>query len=126
MGSMIVFVLICGIVGIVIVTAILVYRDAKKVGFESPGLWAFITIMGNGLGLLVYFAVRSQKVSENRRVQAQQYYVYTSSNYGDYRTPQSMNAINEDSRFCFNCGKELSKHKIGKYCPFCGTQMHQF
>jgi hypothetical protein len=107
-----------------IIITILVYRDAKKVGFQSPGLWAFITMVGNGLGLLIYFAARSQKVNDNQRVQAQQYYSYTSSNDGDYNIPQIKNAINEDSRFCTNCGKELSKLKISKYCPFCGTELH--
>jgi len=98
--------------------AIAVYVDAKRNGIKPALVWAFVSLIGSGFGLIIYLIIRyttkrdrsiygSNRFSTNEPAYA----------YAGYWNPQD----NSNSFTNYN----TSDLGIKKFCPYCGSAIEQ-
>lgn len=106
---------------------------SKEEDFNIP-LAIFLAIFTGGIGLLIYLAIYMDKKNKcihcNTVCKAQTHISQPNSNYQIVSTsnqPVSQKLIiesqqiEENPKFCYNCGTELSRSENAKFCALCGS-----
>ena len=102
-----------------IAVVVWVYRDAEERGMNGV-LWGLLVFIGSIIGLLIYLIVRSDAITDNKRVSP------------DQACPNCQKPTGSDFIFCPYCGKKMQftcsqcdqPVKEGwKVCPHCGEKL---
>ena len=129
-----VIVILVAAIAINITIAVVVYQDAKKNNISPEIVWALVSLMASGIGLIIYLVVRHSTKRDRYFVGSNFYSHYntpysggwnssTQGNYtntgGQYNTGYNNNQSH--GYFCPNCGNPRGQG--ANFCVHCGSRM---